>query len=127
MNVYEGSFTNVNWYVTMLNGKVFDHQPSLAVRNHSPDGFAWAYGGSGPAQLALAILLNETDRETAEYLYMHYKIQIISCLPGGEGSSWRLTSEDVKQWINDKGTQDVLRALRGEEVVLRGINVQSNN
>jgi hypothetical protein len=32
----------------------------LAIRldlyNHSPDGFEWGYGGSGPAQLALAIL-----------------------------------------------------------------------
>ena len=30
---------------------------SLKVRNHSPDGFNWGYGGSGPAQLALAILM----------------------------------------------------------------------
>ena len=26
------------------------------IRNHSPSGFNWGYGGSGPAQLALAIL-----------------------------------------------------------------------
>lgn len=26
------------------------------IRNHSPDGFNWGYAGSGPAQLALAIL-----------------------------------------------------------------------
>jgi hypothetical protein len=30
---------------------------SQAYRNHSPDGFAWGYGGSGPAQLALAVML----------------------------------------------------------------------
>src|SRR5262245_55620958 len=34
---------------------------SQAVFNHSPDGFAWGYGGSGPAQLALAILLDALD------------------------------------------------------------------
>lgn len=28
----------------------------LGVRNHSPTGFSWGYNGSGPAQLALAIL-----------------------------------------------------------------------
>lgn len=28
----------------------------LDLRNHSPEGFEWGYGGSGPAQLALAIL-----------------------------------------------------------------------
>lgn len=36
---------------------------SQKVVNHSPDGFEWGYGGSGPAQLALAILLDYTDNE----------------------------------------------------------------
>jgi len=35
-----------------------DPRPSLQLRKHSPDGFEWSYGGSGPAQLALAILLH---------------------------------------------------------------------
>lgn len=30
--------------------------PRLDLFNHSPTGFEWGYGGSGPAQLALAIL-----------------------------------------------------------------------
>ena len=30
--------------------------PRLDLWNHSPTGFEWGYGGSGPAQLALAIL-----------------------------------------------------------------------
>ena len=34
-------------------------EESLKLRNHSPDGFSWGYNGSGPSQLALAILLNE--------------------------------------------------------------------
>ena len=29
--------------------------PSLALRNHSPTGFAWGHGGSDPAQLALTL------------------------------------------------------------------------
>lgn len=29
--------------------------PRLDLYNHSPDGFQWGYGGSGPAQLALAL------------------------------------------------------------------------
>lgn len=37
-------------------GERIDPAESLAVRNHSPTGFAWGYGGSGPAQLALAVL-----------------------------------------------------------------------
>lgn len=33
---------------------------SQKVYNHSPDVFEWGYGGSGPSQLALAILLEVT-------------------------------------------------------------------
>ena len=36
----------------------------LELRNHSPAGFAWGYAGSGPAQLALAILLDATGSPT---------------------------------------------------------------
>jgi hypothetical protein len=36
--------------------KGLDPRPIQAVWNHSPDGFEWGYFGSGPAQLALAIL-----------------------------------------------------------------------
>lgn len=32
--------------------------PRNDVRNHSPDGLEWGYGGSGPGQLALALLLH---------------------------------------------------------------------
>ena len=39
---------------------------SLELVNHSPSGFEWGYGGSGPAQLALAFLLDYTDDESIE-------------------------------------------------------------
>jgi hypothetical protein len=39
--------------------------------NHSPTGFEWGYGGSGPSQLAFAILADFTgDTETA---LQHYQ------------------------------------------------------
>ena len=40
-----------------IDGREISPARSQAVWNHSPDGFNWGYGGSGPAQLALAILL----------------------------------------------------------------------
>ena len=46
------------------NGEVLDPKPSQKIRNHSPDGFEWGYGGSGPAQLALALLLDYVCDET---------------------------------------------------------------
>ena len=64
-----------------INDEWLDPKPSQKVRNHSPDGFNWGYGGSGPAQLALAILLEFTDRETAVELYQDFKFNVIAGLP----------------------------------------------
>ena len=36
-------------------------EKSLKIADHSPDGFQWGYSGSGPAQLAAAILYEITD------------------------------------------------------------------
>jgi hypothetical protein len=33
-------------------------EASQKLYNHSPDGFEWGYAGSGPSQLALAILVD---------------------------------------------------------------------
>jgi hypothetical protein len=46
--------THVN--VIFPNGRAERLPLRLDLYNHSPDGFEWGYGGSGPAQLALAIL-----------------------------------------------------------------------
>lgn len=57
-----------------LDGKPLDPGPSQRVFNHSPDGFAWGYGGSGPAQLALALLLAAgIPAETATRLHQGFK------------------------------------------------------
>ena len=64
-----------------LNGKELDPLDSQRVVNHSPDGFAWGYGGSGPAQLALAICLEIYIRETALKLYQAFKWKYIAILP----------------------------------------------
>jgi uncharacterized protein DUF6166 len=47
---------NASVLVVDDGGKSHDLPTRTEVRNHSPDGFEWGYGGSGPAQLALAML-----------------------------------------------------------------------
>jgi hypothetical protein len=64
-----------------LDGKLLSPRKSQEVYNHSPDGFNWGYGGSGPAQLALAILLEFTDKDTALTNYQNFKWNVIACLP----------------------------------------------
>ncbi len=61
-----------------LNGKKLDPKKSQKVRNHSPDGFNWGYGGSGPAQLALAVTLELTGDSSG---YQNFKFSFIAGLP----------------------------------------------
>ena len=49
--------------------------------NHSPDGFNWGYAGSGPAQLALAILLEHLPEGQALSQYQQFKWDVIARLP----------------------------------------------
>jgi hypothetical protein len=64
-----------------INGKLLDPAYSQTVYNHSPDDFCWGYCGSGPAQLALAILLEYHSKEVALDRYQHFKRNIIATLP----------------------------------------------
>ena len=68
---------------------------SLKLRRHSPTGFEWGYGGSGPAQLALALMLEAglTDEE-ATRLYQPFKFQVIAGLDDGD----TLAGADVLGW-----------------------------
>jgi hypothetical protein len=54
---------------------------SLKIWNHSPDGFNWGYGGSGPAQLALALLLLRLPEVEAVRRHQEFKWAVISKLP----------------------------------------------
>ncbi len=101
MSVFSGKFTQEKWFEVWKDGKPFSHKRSLKIRNHSPDGFAWGYHGSGPAQLALGILLEVTDAATAELAYQDYKGSVIGMLPKEEGSTWELTSEQVMTWLEE--------------------------
>jgi len=64
-----------------LNNKPLSPTLSQSVRNHSPDGFNWGYAGSGPAQLALAILLEFVSEAEALKHYQSFKWRVIAHLP----------------------------------------------
>jgi hypothetical protein len=71
--------------------------PRHDVRNHSPDGFQWGYGGSGPAQLALALLCDCLgDVERAQRHYQAFKFAVIVRL---QGDHWALDAADITAWI----------------------------
>jgi hypothetical protein len=78
-----------------LDGERLELRPSLRLWNHSPTGFAWGYAGSGPAQLALAILLQFTDRFTAVRLHQQFKFEQVAAWPEGALD----VTVDVPAWL----------------------------
>lgn len=71
--------------------------PRFDLRNHSPTGFEWGYGGSGPAQLALALAADVlADDEAALDVYQRLKFRVVGRLPE-EG--WTLTEVELAEAI----------------------------
>ena len=68
---------------------------------HSPDGFEWGYGGSGPSDFALNILSLYIGQEAAEAggLYQNFKFNFVATLPYEGGTIKR---EDVMHWLEGK-------------------------
>ena len=83
-----------------IDGVMLMADRSLAHRNHSPDGFAWGYGGSGPSQLALAILLELYGENIAQRFYMRFKFDIIAALPMQE--DFELEVARVQEWLDKR-------------------------
>lgn len=87
-------------------GNEYALSPRLDLRRHSPTGFEYGYEGSGPAQLALAILADFLDDESALRLYQEFKREIIGRM---SAPSWELTAAQITEW---RGTRS---GLRGRE------------
>jgi hypothetical protein len=84
--------------------------PRFDLWNHSPTGFEWGYGGSGPAQLALALLADHCrNDEQALNFYQRFKWAVIAEL---SHRSWTLTSQHIDL---------VLPKLRDTEPILEGV------
>lgn len=76
----------------------------LDLRKHSPTGFEAGYGGSGPAQLALAITADVLGDHDAQDVYQEYKREVIANLPR-EGFS--ITAASVEEWAkSQEGVQE---------------------
>jgi hypothetical protein len=68
--------------------------PRLDLVVHSSDGFEWGYAGSGPAQLALALLADYlADDEAALARYLDFKDAVICRLPA---MGWHLCGADIR-------------------------------
>ena len=79
--------------------RLLDLKPSQQLRNHSPSGYEWGYEGSGPAQLALAILLDFVgDEEVALNNYQAFKTEFIASL-SHEATQWSMQGSSIAAFL----------------------------
>jgi Family of unknown function (DUF6166) len=94
MKTYRGCREGQAVAVT-VNGRSLETR--LDLLSHSPTGFEWAYGGSGPAQLALALLADHLrNDEEAVLLHQEFKAVVVARLPY---RGWELTSKELDTWL----------------------------
>lgn len=105
-------------------GRALTHIP-----HHSPMGFAWGYDGSGPSDLALAILANylgerkqsvlaflhrkltdDTKHSKAVRMHQEFKRAFISGLPWHANmhreSAWEIKGTDIEAWLKSMAERD---------------------
>lgn len=83
-----------------------------AWKLHSPTGFEWGYGGSGPADLALNTLLRMgCDREEAEWWHQAFKSAFIAPIPQEGG---RVPLEEMQSWLQAKREKPIVRSEGNE-------------
>lgn len=92
MKVYVGIREEDGTLTVRVNGKQLN--PRLDLWNHSPTGFECGYHGSGPAQLALALLADHLGKdEEAVVLHQRFKREFVASLsPQG----WSITSKQIE-------------------------------
>jgi len=99
MKVYEGTIDKnreCKVHVVVDARHRFSLNPRLDLANKSPTGFAWGYLGSGPAQLALAILADcYGDDEFAKVWFQGFKARAIANLKQDE--EWSLSEKQVRE------------------------------
>ncbi len=90
MKIYQGARTPQGVQVT-VNGAPLD--PRYELRQHSTSGFEWGYEGSGPRQLALAILADHFG-DSAKAIDRHslFMEVVVAEL---EGDAWTLTGDQI--------------------------------
>ena len=103
MNHYYGTGLNASettvtkrdkaWNITPLD-------PRFDLRNHSPTGFSWGHLGSGPSQLALAILADAAGDAVALANYQQFKNSVVS---QWHNEQFRINGDEVLNWLEDQG------------------------
>lgn len=90
------------FFQRLLDGNIETNVKPVQL-HHSPSGFNWGYGGSGPADLALNILLRFTDKETAWRHHQDFKWEFIAKI---QDQGARIKGETIKRWLTERQAKD---------------------
>lgn len=98
-----------NPVIFTVDGETWANVPLyLEEVNHSPTGFEWGYWGSGPSQLAYAMLrvyfrvvLKDDTQDLARGLYAQFKFDIIGKLRKDE---WEMDGSFITNWLQGVAT-----------------------
>jgi hypothetical protein len=130
-----GTFKSVRCFRETVAGVVVASCAGLPGKrkvHHSPTGYEWGYGGSGPADLSLnilarvrphaglrigAVLLHDGSRvsDLAWSCHQQFKWSVIYGMPQ---AGFTLTRDDVERWLaarDDTARHDVGRELIARE------------
>ena len=81
--------------------KTYQLNPRFDIVNHSPDGFNWGYGGSGPSQLAFAIMSDLLkDDQKAMRTYQEFKNHFL--VKADMNSILVIGASDIEMWLMSK-------------------------
>ena len=73
-------------------------EPLRHIVHHSPTGFEWGYGGSGPADLAYSILADAIGEKDAARLYQSFKWEYVS----GWDRRWEISLDEIRRWVQSR-------------------------
>lgn len=93
--------SNATFYI-FEDGKLSVLNPRRDIHDHSPTGMMWGYHGSGPAQLALAILADHFDFgvNRAKEFYQEFMGKVISRV---KGDYFVLSSQEIDAALRNIG------------------------
>jgi DNA-binding transcriptional regulator YiaG len=116
--IFKGHKTLLGHRQVTFNNEPLD--PRNDLFNHARDGIDWGYIGSGPLQLAFAILVKLSDPQFAARHRTEFTKEIVAAL---EGRDWTLESDVVLKWIESKGYKSGAKKESGSQKEKKELNV----
>lgn len=105
----------MNWSVAVDDvekGRCYPLPEYYGLCKHSPDGFSWGYNGSGPSQLAFAIIHNVFhDITLTQDVYMRFREAKIATLD--KDSDHIITEQSIREWVA-KNWQGIIAQQHGK-------------